>query len=416
MMAFFTIHLYSPANLNLKDLLVANSEHFWLKRIWMLHYINTLIYRGRWHKRSETLNGFVPIKIEYLRNIIGRNYAQPGIQVLRRLKIIEADRRYIVGQKSIGYRFMHPFADVLFKEVLLNDGEAMPRKKAFKCYSKSYVNTQRDYGHRFLFKNLQRVTLDEQIAGKLADIPYENDYQKDYYSRSVEFIQNKDWVFSCHKLTGRVFNNITNCPRLLRPYILLDGKPAVEIDVANCQPLLLLSLYKDEPEVDTFRAAVQGGTFYEMLNEKLEKPYPKERRDDLKTAVFTSIFFGKVYPRPSKMALAFEKLFPILNQKIIAVKTPDHRKLAILLQKTEADLIIGKVVGTIAKISKIPVLTVHDSVITLPEYAADVTKLMANAFYERFGFVPTLKSKNYTEIKGELVIKSTAKQEMALAA
>jgi hypothetical protein len=206
------------------------------------------------------------------------------------------------------------------------------------------------------------------MGEQLYNIPYESVYEEDYYFRSVEFIRKRDWNFSFDEKTGRVFNNITNFPSILRPYILLDGQPIVEIDVANCQPLLLLTLYDDEPERQAYQDAVQGGKFYEMLNQKLEKPYPKELRDDLKKAVFTGIFFGKVYPNPPKIALAFEKLFPVLSQKIVAVKRLDHTQLAILLQRTEADLIIGNVVGLIARHSRIPVLTVHDSVITLPEH------------------------------------------------
>jgi hypothetical protein len=413
MMATPVIHLYSPANLSLKELLRLNGKEFWLKHIWKLYYIIYLVYRGRWNKKLDSRYEYVPIKSEYLRNVVGRNHALPGINILIQLKVVESDRKYIVGDKCRGYRFTPIYANESFKAVGLEKNEAIPASAYLKCRTVRINGFEQE----FLFKNLQMVTLDKEIHNELFKIKYENVISEDYYFRSVEFICNKDWFFCSDSKTGRVFNNVTSLPRALRPFIRLDGRRTVEIDVANCQPLLLLSLYNGEPERKAFEDAVKDGYFYEMLNSELKEPYPIESRSDLKLAVFEEYLFCKEKKYPWQIARAFKKHFPVLYERVNLFKRPSHKELAILLQKTEADLIIGNVVGTIAKTSQIPILTVHDSVITLPEYADEVKQIIERAFFQRFGFVPTLKIKGSIESTSDPVpIPLAPVEEISLAA
>jgi hypothetical protein len=366
----------------------------WVRRVPKLVYILTVVYRGRWDKRRER-NDYVPVNAALLQRILGPLFAKPAITLLLDLGLLETDNHYRVARsgqwsrgKSRGYRFKEPYRSAKFKEV----------KDVHWSHISSLLAPElriqpETAAHQFLFENLTHVTMDESVYEFLWWFEAKSDFQRDYYERSVDFIRGRDWFFSTDPNTGRVFNNVTLLPKKLRGFVRYDGKSLIEIDVANCQPLLLLSLYDNEPERAQFEKAVVGGTFYELLNAQLKRKYAKSKRDKLKKAVFRQIFFGKIPAKPKSVCVAFAQMFPLLYDKILKVKKPDYRKLALLLQKSEADIIIGKAVDRIARTSRIPILTVHDSILTVPEHVEEVKERLETAFLETLGVKPSLKVK-----------------------
>jgi hypothetical protein len=56
---------------------------------------------------------------------------------------------------------------------------------------------------------------------------------------------------------------------------------------------------------------------------------------------------------------------------------------------------IKGVIGKIAKTTKIPVLTVHDSIIALPQHKDQIIELLKCEFKEKMGVVPILKEKEH---------------------
>jgi hypothetical protein len=125
----------------------------------------------------------------------------------------------------------------------------------------------------------------------------------------------------------------------------LGGQKFVEVDVANCQPLLLASLYDGEPEFIRYKTAVEMAKFYDLINEDRETPL--DDRDMLKESVLTAIF-DRIRKRQSKTAQAFAAQFPVLYQKILDAKKEQYNKLALRMQKMEADVMINDVVARIA--------------------------------------------------------------------
>jgi len=55
------------------------------------------------------------------------------------------------------------------------------------------------------------------------------------------------------------------------------------------------------------------------------------------------------------------------------------------------------VVRKIATGARHPALTIHDSVLTPPEFVEAVAELLRVEFQERFGFAPQLKVKDYRQ-------------------
>lgn len=410
------MRFYQPSNLDLPQLLKERQQQKWSRHIPKLVYMLTIVYRGRWDKRRDR-HDFVPVNAKALRDVLGRRFAKPQSSLMVELGILETDRHYRVADKtrgitgkSVGYRFREPYRSAKFKEVKDIHWSHVSSKLAPELRIKPETAAQ-----EFLFENLKRVTMDESVYDFLWWFQADSEWQRDYYERSVDFIRGKDWFFTSDANTGRVFNNVTSLPKELRAFLRLDGKCLVEIDVANCQPLLLLSLYDNEPERAQFEKAVIGGTFYELLNAALKRKYAKSKRDKLKQAVFRQIFFGKIPVKPKSVCVAFAQMFPVLYEKILKVKTTDYRKLALLLQKSEADIIIGKVVDGIARTSKTPVLTVHDSILTLPEHVEEVKQRMEAAFLEALGVKPTLKVKTLEKGTSAAILEPTGDDLAAVA-
>jgi hypothetical protein len=319
---------------------MVHGQEYWLKHIWKLYYILTVIYRGRWNKENEEDDyNYTLINIKMLRQVVGDKFASEAIHLLIRLGIIVTDRHYIPGHKSKGYRFTKEY-DNCFQALDAGNAAQVP-PHILDRIPRINLKTRE---HRFLFKNLKNITLHKSVNDWLAQFKPKSLRQGDYYTRSVEFINAKDWSFFYDNVTGRVFNNVTSLPKLLRPYLLFDGQPVVEIDVANCQPLLLLSLYSeaDYEEREKFKTKVLGGEFYEFLNGLLKKPYPE--RGMIKTAVYKRILFGSLKQKKYNLYKAFAAQFPILDKKIDAIKAARYQELARILQTLEADIIINGVV------------------------------------------------------------------------
>jgi len=94
----------------------------------------------------------------------------------------------------------------------------------------------------------------------------------------------------------------------------------------------------------------------------------------------------------SKDTIEIERLFPNVNKIVKYYKKEDYGELAINLQKVEADIMINHVVPRLAE-KNIYVLTIHDSIVTLPGHAEFVKQTILKVFNEKYGLVPTVKVK-----------------------
>jgi len=405
-------YFYCPSNLDLPAKLKAGGyEELWQKQIWRLYYIITAIYRKRWSSEYDKAL-FVELNSVILQRVLHSKWAKPALDVLLQLGIIETDNHYIkavagVQGKSRGYRIAEPYNSAKFRHVKEVDCSKIS-KRLIRAQNKhlAVLTPQEQY----LMGWLKKLTLSDKVkdSPEMSNLLM-TDREMDYYERSVEWIEAKDWRFSVGQITGRVFTNITGLPRELRPFLRLDGEPLVEIDVSACQPLLLYQLYqKGEPEVTKYLDVVLSGQFYETLDKLLEKPYGKERRDELKRAIFTQVFFDEIWPVKSPLCQAFYDQFPVLYSEIVKFKTPNYKALSHRLQRDEAEIVINTVVGRLMENPIIPVVTVHDCILTTPAHAKEVESLLKEAFAEKVGVMPNVKHKNHSEhwaYKEELLAK-----------
>lgn len=379
--------LFAPESLDLVKILTDAGQFRWVRNVAKLYYICTILYRAWWHKGLGEKD-FFPINARKLQKSIGTRFASDALVLLLDYGIIEKSNHYEVGRKSRGYRFSQAYRGTKFRAV---EGVFLRRKEK-PATTESLVNAA-TLEVRYLYENLLRVSLEASVEGFFKSFKPKSLRQDDVYRRSVEFIQLREWFFCEDSKTGRIFNNVTSLPKVIRPYLRYDGSPLTEVDVSNCQPFLLLSLYAGEAERADYQDAVVGGQFYELIDRHLDVPFGEAKRDKLKKQ-FLTFFFDRERQTENRIGVAFQKIFPVMFEKIAEMKRENYRNLAAVLQKLEAEIIVKGVVREFAQNTRIPLLTIHDSILTTQENVPRVKETMARHFSQRFGVVPKLKIKD----------------------
>lgn len=114
-------------------------------------------------------------------------------------------------------------------------------------------------------------------------------------------------------------------------------------------------------------------------------------RSAFKQMFFTDVFFGKNQARTPLTEL-FQREFPTVYGFIQAEKQTDYRALAQDMQRAESRFVIDCVCRRLMEHhAEIPVVTVHDSILTTMEHAATVKRIMVEEF-ERTGIRATVRT------------------------
>jgi hypothetical protein len=99
------------------------------------------------------------------------------------------------------------------------------------------------------------------------------------------------------------------------------------------------------------------------------------------------------------LAAAFRQEFPSVNRWINGKKKGDKGGLARAMQKLESKIVIGGVVGELARVRPdVPFLTIHDALLVLPEHAGYVSWLLMRE-YGRLGVTPKVNIEQAEELR-----------------
>lgn len=144
-----------------------------------------------------------------------------------------------------------------------------------------------------------------------------------------------------------------------------------------------------------FIDAVKSGQFYEEFGKLIGIDTSiDENRKKVKKSVFSAIFSPNQIASHVEEIKLFSKHFPSVMAVFKKIKTSvdSHRTLACVLQNFEADLILHTACKRISEINPdVPMFTLHDSIITIPEHQELVEKIMLEVLTEAIGFPPKLK-------------------------
>ena len=142
-----------------------------------------------------------------------------------------------------------------------------------------------------------------------------------------------------------------------------------------------------------------SGTFYESLQTA------ETTRDKLKTNVFAFLYGDLNVMKHSRIAPRFKAIYPTVAETIEDLKNQKgYRWLGQELQRRESSVVINSVVGMIMDLdkdefgkpaNKIPLITVHDSILTTPEHARTVELCLKQALMARNYYTPRLKTTSH---------------------
>jgi hypothetical protein len=167
-----------------------------------------------------------------------------------------------------------------------------------------------------------------------------------------------------HDRTGTLHTPISQCPRLIRPHLMLDRQDVVEVDISGAHIAMLPKLYEEEIlgrygiehsvaaaelERQTLIAHIESGDVYGGST-------PEERKKNKRT-LLTSL--NMALKAQMAMPVTHELLAgrPILAAVMSAVKATDHRALSRWLQRWTSNIVNPSVLALHARgIPSIPIV------------------------------------------------------------
>lgn len=351
-----------------------------------LYIINVVTYGTMMDKRY-TKESFYPVKHERLTHVISKTNTKKILTDLVKWDILEYDNHYIAGVKCIGYRINPIFNDKMFqytvKDKLIN-------KKVQAHRDTLYSLNMLEKGD--LWISLNDLRIDAPRAMKFIRNKYtlnSNEYQQRKYS--IDKIVAKEFFMTTDK-SGRIHTNLTSLASELRKFLYLEtGETLGEADITNSQPLFLYcALTKadtvDRKELKEYGDLVISGEFYETLNTA------GVDRNVFKKQVLVFLFDKN--RSASKVGMAFKAKFPNIYKYIWDQKVKNFKVLALILQREEANFIVGMCVPAFLKANGYGfVNTIHDSLMVVCDDLDLAQAIIENQFRDIYGINVKIKIK-----------------------
>ncbi len=247
--------------------------------------------------------------------------------------------------------------------------------------------------------HLLRCAIDdpEAFALNLMDSPA----PKDEFKRracvkgSIYDIHDQNYRNPIRDKNGRLHCLLTRTPREVRPHLTIHDEAVVEVDLANSQPLLMVTVF---PDVPGLRDSVIAGQFYPDLNANLSCPYdienPHEKRQ-LKRDCLMWIYarptengyrwFDKPDSRVANIAKAADVAFPGLDRRIRDNRSKNGwTSLANEMQKRESGIFIDGILPEFQRLG-IPAIPIHDSFLCRSSHADCVKAIVEDTIMKHTG-------------------------------
>lgn len=313
------------------------------KRLIELWYF---IYNRQIEDYDNTLDYYVNIHVKDLCKfdlmIDGERYRYNNLlSILNKCELIDINEKYSSGSFSMSYRINTSVINIGYAEVEVDF------KKIFK-YSKTQEYWLQKYPELLnKIQDLYSTTIDlEEYYSYLTNNiglqlkPIYNKKTKrlekrvltpqrvfEYLTEAIKINFQNIWIKISEE--GRLYSSITNISSTATPFIKIDGKKTYELDVKNCQPLLLATIIQH----DKYKQDVENGIFYDKLANVL-----LITRDEAKLRVYRHVLFNDDKLSSGNLYNALEVLYTGLVDQINTLK--EKGNIALMLQKIESDIFI----------------------------------------------------------------------------
>src|ERR1017187_1473797 len=347
-------YYYVPTNLDLEALLVAGGYFGTIKPAVLdrFYYFMDIIYTTRVIHKLET-HKYIFIHHKYLVNVLTTRWASDVKSILKELEIIEEKSSYLPGCYSKSFRFTTAYRNSQFKRIQISHLKLVERLELQQLMHTEILANKHE-GIGLIIKSLQKLEFDfEGALGFLAAGMYE---VPEMHRRQIVIDEFKGARY-IHRRdpASRIYHVLTKCPRDLRQFVTFKGQPLFSVDICDCQPALHATLFPAASvEKQSFIDVVSQGRFKTVLNERQTDPFDLQEpceKDILKKELFRHVFYGSAYANnESEIKNAFREFWPSLADKIADMKADnDLSRLPVLMQKTEAGVVIDKVVPELAQ-------------------------------------------------------------------
>lgn len=298
------------------------------KRIAIRNILNFLTYIDIQIKKNES--SLLQINSRTLMNYLGKNTYYSYIEILSDFNILtnvpyESGEFYIKPTKDKSglakqYRIHNEYLnneDLCI--VYIKDNKSIRFTNELSNLDKRYVKTIED-----LDINFQTAIIDEIKHARKENLTSRRlkiRLSRLFYTRQKRYIKKG-------KSVDRIYHSFTNISRVSRKHFNIKF---YDIDIVNCQPLLLVAYLKENGfKLDEqYQEDCENGCFYERF-------YDIEcGRDCVKRKLYKSIFFS--FNEKMKVNSKFKELYPITWNSLKEISLTKET-LASRLQNLEAEL------------------------------------------------------------------------------
>lgn len=398
--------------------------------------IYTILRRIAYNYEDYKKTGYVRLNSKRLEKYC-KSYKEI-FTLLEKHKIIIIDGKYISGEISKGYGLVDGILTTDLYEHEIKTQKLIKRNEENSISpsnGEKHIEKLIYWLKRVTIEEKEAIEKLEQMVSN-----NEIDIWKYYQNRiNVNNILTKQWYFKRDDTAGRIHTNITNLKKELRSYLSLNGIKLVEkdMDISNCQPLVSIILLHEElrnkykieekvfnrkkstmegskkekqqvipfmfsniqklltyPDVRMYIDLVVSEKIYKFLLTKYNEKYPNKPKTlkEIKRLTLTSMFSPSIWNTNITVLMRenFPSIMEIFDQLKIGFNKTKHgngylkRKstdppclIAVVLQSLEVELVIHQIVPEIIELDpNIPILTIHDSILSHPEYIDRIKVIM----------------------------------------
>jgi hypothetical protein len=379
------------------------------------------------HVDRKTPLDFVRIHSGQLRELIHWRQLPKVKSLLVRLGIVEISP-HAKGERCTGFRLRRPWSNRGLVAVRSIKG-SQPAKRLKKAREDRLAPVLPI--HEEMIGWLRMLEWIDVAAAhdETVFLTVDNEKQAKAFYSTIALIANKQWFFKPDD-SGRCHTNLTLCPRELRKYLTLGGRPLAMVDISACQPFIFANLYLQagnggekysntyhnnnyllynlSPDSYVFSTPMLhlGNSVLEMLEllgsnrfysvvRRVGRFKSKKKAKDAVVRWLNDVQ-QKDYWRLYRTRLAIKQICPELVAFHDGFVQPGEKKaksfLSYLMQREESEWIIEGVVARLNELyPDMPLLTLHDCVCSWPEYAPIIADMIKEVALERYGFAPHTK-------------------------
>ena len=206
-----------------------------------------------------------------------------------------------------------------------------------------------------------------------------------------------------------IHSDISRCPKEIRPHLLLDGEPVVEMDISGAHLIVVTKIYEPaflvrfgvphepadaERERRSLVEMIETGDAYAGETEE-----EKQKRDKSKKAQLTSLNIEVKVQMAMKAAQRLSADRPIFLAVMWAVKRKNHRSLSQWLQRWLSDIVNAAVVSLDA--DGIPSIPIVDCLMVRQRDEAPARDELASRIYAATGVCAKVGGIRYVSAEGD---------------